>query len=82
MVYRTDVMRISRFLREADMFAGLSERDLDRIAGLCEERRFAPGDRLGTQGDAGDRLYAVRGGEVSASVDTGADSTSTRRVAA
>ena len=78
MVYRTDVMRITRFLPDADMFAGLSERDLDRVAGLCEERRFAPGGRLGTRGDPGDRLlyaaHVARGDEVSASVDKGADS--------
>ncbi len=68
MVYRTDVKHISHFLREVDIFRGLSERNLDRIASLCEEFSFAPGERLGVQDEHGGRLYIIQNGEITASV--------------
>lgn len=34
MLYRKDVGHISRFLKEVDLFSGLAERNLDRIASL------------------------------------------------
>ncbi|MCY3543122.1 MAG: cyclic nucleotide-binding domain-containing protein [Chloroflexi bacterium] len=74
MVYRTNVRYITHFLREVDMFSGLSERNLDRIASLCEEHTFAPGETLGTQDERGARLFVIREGEIAASVgsqDTG-----------
>ncbi len=39
MVYRVNVKHISRFFQEVDIFQGLSERHLDRIASLCQEKR-------------------------------------------
>lgn len=74
MVYRTNVSYITHFLREVDMFSGLSERNLDRIASLCEEHTFAPGEHLGMQDERGVRLYVVREGEIAVTVgsqDTG-----------
>ncbi|MCY4579116.1 MAG: cyclic nucleotide-binding domain-containing protein [Chloroflexi bacterium] len=74
MVYRTNVSFISNFLREVDMFSGLSERNLDRIASLCEEYTFAPGEHLGMQDERGTRLYIMRDGEIEVTVgsqDTG-----------
>ena len=68
MVYRTNVGHISRFLREVDIFSGLSERNLDRISSLCEELRFAPGEHLGIQHERGSRLYIVQRGEISVSI--------------
>ena len=68
MVYRTNVRYISHFLREVDMFSGLAERNLDRIASLCEEHTYAPGEFLGMQDELGTRLYVVREGEIAASV--------------
>ena len=68
MVYRTDVRHISHFLREVDIFSGLSERNLDRIASLCEEFSFAPGEHLGVQDERGGRLYIIQSGEITASV--------------
>ena len=44
MVYRVGVKHLSHFLGEVDIFQSLSERHLDRIAALCEEREFKAGD--------------------------------------
>ena len=44
MVYRVNVEHISRFLQEVDVFQGLSERHLLRIASLCEEESFSAGE--------------------------------------
>ena len=74
MVYRTNVSYITHFLREVDMFSGLSERNLDRIASLCEEHAFSPGEHLGMQDERGARLYVIRDGEITVTVgsrDTG-----------
>ena len=64
MVYRTGVRHLSRFLQEVDIFQGLSERHLDRIAALSEESSFKSGQLLGVQNEPGDRLYVLRQGEV------------------
>lgn len=74
MVYRTNVSYITHFLREVDVFSGLSERNLDRIASLCEEQSFAPGEHLGVQDERGTRLYVIRDGEITVTIgsqDTG-----------
>ena len=67
-LYRADARRISRFLQEADIFAGMSKRNLDRIASMCEELRFAPGKRLGGQHEAGSRLCIVQSGAIAVSM--------------
>lgn len=63
MVYRVGVRHISEFLRGVDIFQGLSDRNLDRIAGLCEEAAFRAGDYLGIQNDQGTHLHIIRKGE-------------------
>ena len=47
MLYRKDVGHISRFLKEVDLFSGITERSLGRIASLLEEMSFAAGELLG-----------------------------------
>lgn len=64
MVYRVDVKNVTSFLHEVDIFQGLAERQLDRIAGLCEEWSFRAGDYLGLQNEQGSRLYIIRHGEI------------------
>jgi CRP-like cAMP-binding protein len=71
MVYRTGVGHIGEFLGEVDIFQGLSERQLVRVAGLCEEWRFKQGDYLGIENERGSRLYVIRSGEIT--VTTGPD---------
>ena len=68
MVYRVGVRHLSRFLQEVDIFQGLSERHLDRIAALCEESSFGEGDFLGVQNQPGSQLYVIRRGRVTATI--------------
>ena len=64
MVYRVGVEHLSRYLSEVDIFKGLSDRHLDRIAGLCEEWSFQAGEYLSIQNETGSRLYVIRRGEI------------------
>ena len=64
MVYRVDVKHVSHFLKEVDIFQGLSERHLDRVSALCEERSFRAGEVLGVYNEPGSSLYIVRRGEI------------------
>ena len=70
MVYRVDVKHVTSFLHEVDIFRGLAERQLDRIAGLCEEWSFRAGDYLGVQNEQGTRLYIIRHGEITVTTST------------
>ncbi len=64
MVYRSASAYALHFLSEVDLFRGLSERHLERIAALCEDFAYSAGDYLGFQDEPGDRLYLVRSGEI------------------
>jgi CRP-like cAMP-binding protein len=46
------------------LFRGLPEASLRRIASVATRRRFAKGETVFTQGEAGDALYAVASGRV------------------
>ena len=74
MVYRSPGALVTHYLEEVDLFKGLSMRNLERIAALCEDFQFQAGDYLGYQDEPGDRLYLIRTGEVTAT--TGARETS------
>ena len=67
MVYRINVQHISRFLEEVDVFRGLSERHLHRIAALCEEETFSAGERITTRDERATKLYVLRSGELKVS---------------
>ena len=68
------------FLSEVDLFRGLSERHLERIAALCEDFRYSAGDYLGFQDEPGDRLYLVRSGEIVATTGRGGNPLEVRTV--
>jgi uncharacterized membrane protein len=51
-------------LRSVDMFEGLSEPDLDELAGEVIERRFTKGQVVFSQGDHGTAMYIVAQGGV------------------
>jgi CRP-like cAMP-binding protein len=80
MVYRVNVGHISRFLQEVDIFKGLSERHLDRIAALCEETSFREGDVFGNQDERGSDLYIIKKGEIIVSTGSGDSSVVVRTV--
>lgn len=73
MVYRVGVQHIAAFLQEVDIFRGLSDRHLQRIAAVSKESRFSTGDYLGIQNELGSELYVIRRGQVT--VTTGSDDT-------
>ncbi len=51
-------------LRAAPLFAGLSEKDLERLAETVKRQRLAPGELLLREGDRGDAMYVVVSGEL------------------
>ena len=66
MVYRVAPSHTVQFLESVDIFRGLTGRDLERVAALCQEWTFSAGDSLGVQNEPGAGLYIVRNGEVTA----------------
>jgi Cyclic nucleotide-binding domain len=52
------------FLRNVSLFTGLSPQDLERVALLAEERGFADGEMIASEGELGDELYIVIGGTI------------------
>ena len=51
-------------LRRCPLFDMLSDAELDVLAELSRPRRFAPGDVVFSQGDAGDALFVLESGHV------------------
>jgi CRP/FNR family cyclic AMP-dependent transcriptional regulator len=51
-------------LARVDLFAGLDKKDLQLLAGACQERRYSAGSTLIKQGDTGVGLYVIIGGMV------------------
>lgn len=51
-------------LAQASLFAGLSERELNTLQSFMHERRFLPGEVIFDEGEDGQALYIVLGGQV------------------
>lgn len=51
-------------LAHVDLFAGLDKKDLQLLAGACQERKYSAGTTLIKQGDTGVGLYVITGGTV------------------
>jgi CRP/FNR family cyclic AMP-dependent transcriptional regulator len=51
-------------LGRVDLFAGLDKKDLQLLAGACQERKYSAGSTLIKQGDTGVGLYVITGGTV------------------
>jgi hypothetical protein len=51
-------------LKGTPLFAGVAAEDLSSIARLAEERSFAAGERIVTEGELGDELYVIMSGSV------------------
>ncbi len=51
-------------LKGTPLFAGVAAEDLASLARLAEERSFASGERIVTEGEVGDELYLIMSGSV------------------
>ncbi len=61
--------RQSSLLRRIPLFAMLPLAALERVASGMHEVRFAPGERLMTQGDAGETFVVIERGDVEVAMD-------------
>ena len=50
------------FLRQVSLFADLPPADLERVASVADERGYADGEQVATQGELGQELYIVVNG--------------------
>ncbi len=59
-----DQSEIYQALERSEFFKGLEKKDIDKIAGLCREETFNPGQTIFRQGDSGDSIYIIAEGQV------------------
>lgn len=62
-------MSLASIFKQTDIFYGLTPSQLERIAALCQERRFNTGDLIFEENSTGDELYIIVQGEVDIQVD-------------
>ncbi|GAF81727.1 unnamed protein product, partial [marine sediment metagenome] len=53
-----------QLLRKVSIFQGLTDSQLERIAGLCTEETHRAGSLICDEGEPADRLYILREGKV------------------
>jgi len=64
-------MNLIELLRAVELFSGLDDDQLQRLAAISKEVTCKSGDVIFSQGDEGDSLYIVREGQVEISVRHG-----------
>lgn len=57
-----------QLLKGVEVFDGLSDAELKRIAGICQEAQYQKGDIITNQGEVGDEMFIIREGFVEISV--------------
>lgn len=60
---------LTEALRKVAIFKDLEDGELDRVAEVCRTVTFSSGERIFTEGEAGNRLYLILEGEVRISRD-------------
>ena len=58
----------AELLEKVSMFSALNKKEVDRLAGLAEERRVPSGTVLTKEGEPGDEFYVVAEGMAQASI--------------
>ncbi|MBE3561344.1 MAG: cyclic nucleotide-binding domain-containing protein [Ktedonobacteraceae bacterium] len=58
-------MTNEEFLARVDLFSTLSKKEIQTLVRSCQERRYAAGEILFSQGDPGVGLYVIQSGRVS-----------------
>lgn len=68
-------MKSSELLARVELFDGLSEAEIDALAGVCREQTYTAGEEITSQGQPGDELFVVMDGfvEVNRSLPSGED---------
>ena len=61
-------MEIIELIKGVELFDGLSEEELDKVIGLCQERRFQENEVVAEQNSAGNELFIIQGGFVEVAV--------------
>lgn len=64
-------MDLIKLLRSNELFAGLSNEQVEKLASIFEERTYKQGEVVFSQGEEGDRLFLVRAGFVEVVTRTG-----------
>jgi CRP/FNR family cyclic AMP-dependent transcriptional regulator len=59
-----DRSEIFEALESSEFFRGLDRKEIEKIAGLCRDETFQPGQVIFHQGDTGDRVYIIAEGQV------------------
>lgn len=62
-------MDINKLIQKIELFEGLTEDEVEKIIGLCQQRRFKNGDLLAIEGEAGNDLFIVTQGSVEISLE-------------
>lgn len=57
-----------QLLKGVEVFDGLSDAELKRIAGVCREADYQKGEVITAQGETGDEMFIIRDGFVEISV--------------
>ncbi len=66
-------MDVKRLLRNSEIFAGLAEDDLEKVAAISQKETYAAGNVITRKGEAGDALYIVVEGFVEISLPAPGD---------
>jgi cAMP-dependent protein kinase regulator len=59
-----NIVQVSEFLRQIDLFRGLSKQDLSNIVDAVKERSYKDGEYIFRQGDAGEDFFIISKGSV------------------
>jgi len=57
-------MELRQILHEVDLFEGMTEAELDKVAHICHEKHFHTGENITVEGSVGDELYIITDGFV------------------
>jgi CRP/FNR family transcriptional regulator, cyclic AMP receptor protein len=57
-------MELANVLRSIDLFEGLDEEQIEKVAYICTEKWFNPGQIIAQEGSEGDELYVITEGFV------------------
>lgn len=58
------MLEVTQFLEKVDLFGGLSDDMLAKVAGLCQPQSYRAGSAIIERGDPPDNFYLVRAGTV------------------